>query len=70
MRLDPADVLTVEDDPGDALIAAAGRLARYGAVRYVCGYHLHAGPWLPLQDVGVAASTNSSFAKRFLLAAV
>ncbi len=34
-RLDPADVLMVEDDPGDALIAAVGRLARCGAVRYV-----------------------------------
>ena len=41
--LDPADVLMVEDDPGDALIAAVGRLARCGAVRYVCGYDLHAG---------------------------
>ncbi len=37
--LDPADVLTrIKDDPGDALIAAVGRLARCGAVRYVCGY--------------------------------
>jgi len=41
--LDPADVLTVEDDPGDALIAAVGRLARCGAVRYVSGYDLLAG---------------------------
>ena len=49
MRLDPADVLMVEDDPGDALIAAVGRLARYGAVRYVCGYDLHAGMWVHSQ---------------------
>lgn len=41
---DPADVLMVEDDPGDALIAAVGRLARCGAVQYVCGYDLHVGP--------------------------
>lgn len=41
--LDPADVLMVEDDPGDALIAAVGRLAWCGAVRYVCGYDLLAG---------------------------
>ena len=41
---DPADVLMAEDGPGDALIAAVGRLARCGAVQYVCGYDLHAGP--------------------------
>jgi hypothetical protein len=43
---DPADVLMVEDDPGGALMAAVGRLARCGAVQYVCGYDLHAGPRL------------------------
>jgi hypothetical protein len=47
--LDPADVLMVEDDPGDALIAAVGRLAWCGAVRYVCGYRWHAGPRLHRQ---------------------
>jgi len=49
VRLDPADVLMVEDDPGDALIAAVGRLARCGAVRYMCGYDLHAGVCRHLQ---------------------
>ena len=47
--LDPAEVLIVEDDPGDALIAAVGRLARCGAVRYVCSYRLHGGMWLHWQ---------------------
>jgi hypothetical protein len=47
--LDPADVLMVEDDPGDALIAVVGRLAWCGAVRYMCGYRWHAGPRLHRQ---------------------
>jgi len=49
VRHDPADMLMVEDDPSDALIAAVGRLARCGAVRYMCGYDLHAGVCRHLQ---------------------
>ena len=45
----PADVPMAEDGPGDALIAAVGRLARCGAVQYVRGYDLHAGVWLHSQ---------------------
>jgi len=61
VRLDPADVLMVEDDPGDALIAAVGRLARYGAVRYVCGYDLHAGLcWQDDRMVGAGGGTVKS----------
>ena len=46
---EPADVLMVNDDPVDVPIAAVGRLARRGAVRYVCGYDLLAGRWVHLQ---------------------
>jgi hypothetical protein len=56
--LDPVDVLIVEDDPGDALIAAVGRLAWCGAVRYVCGYDLLAGMWVHLR-VGPSISACS-----------
>jgi hypothetical protein len=51
--LDPADLLMVEDDPGDALIAALGRLAWCGAVRLRV--------WLsPARGTGFAFSAKRS----------
>jgi hypothetical protein len=58
VRHDPADVLMVEDDPGDALIAAVGRLAWCGAVRYV-RLSLARGPLQPLSYIRVELGERS-----------